>query len=453
MSQHTYSTYKKMPVVLGVLIWLVAWGFFHAYLVSIQNFQPQSLIAQENESLEQSFQDAYVNKDIVPLSWEVASFGIDSEIPVNAQAAILIDIDSGAVLFEKNADEIIPPASMTKLVAMYVVFQEIATGAVSLDDIVPLPPESWATNAPPGSSLMFLNDGHIVTLYELLLGLALPSGNDAAVAVAYYISGGMEEFLQQMNSEVANLGLANTHFVDSSGYDEKNTTTAREFATFARHYVQQYPESLDLFHSVKSMVYPQEHNLPTWRKGKDLPITKANTNPALGVIEGVTGLKTGFIPQSGYNFVLTIERDGTRILSVTMGGPGKNTSEGNRYRLQDARNISNYAYDNFKTVHYDDLLCLNLPVLGGNENIVYVHEYRNEGITVPANAETLTRTVDIPPFCTSPIMQGDVLGKVVYTVDDITVLEIDLYADRTIENAGTIKSSVDYVVAAILSVQ
>src|SRR5574344_1148313 len=257
------------------------------------------------------------------------------KLDIAAESAILIDTATGSILFEKNADEIIPPASMTKLVEMYVVFNAVKAGEVTLDDVVPLPKQSWAINMPYDASLMFLAQGQTVTLRELLLGLAIASGNDASVAVAYYICGGMEPFVKRMNDAVQALGLTHTHFVESSGYSEKNVTTAREFASFARVYINTFPEALAQFHSQKQISYPLQRNLPEWEQkdGDKQAVTQYNTNKLLGVLPGCDGLKTGFIFESGYNLALTAKRYGTRFLSVTMKGPGKGTAQGNKYRV------------------------------------------------------------------------------------------------------------------------
>ena len=133
-------------------------------------------------------------------------------LPSNAGSAIIIDTSKGNILYEKNADEIIPPASMTKLVVMYVIFQEIAAGGISLDDIVPLPAESWSVNLPRDSSIMFLGQNQTVTVDELLKGMSVASGNDAAIAAALYISANFKNFLTRMNYDMAFLGLVITQF-------------------------------------------------------------------------------------------------------------------------------------------------------------------------------------------------------------------------------------------------
>ena len=233
-------------------------------------------------------------------------------LSVKAKSAILIDADNGFILYEKNADKIIPPASLTKLVVMYIAMKDVTAGKIALSDVVPLIPQSWAINAPIGSSLMFLGEGQRVTLEELLRGMAVVSGNDAAVAVACYISGNTIEFVKRMNAEMAELGLTQTHFVEPTGYSEENKTTAREFAAFCRVYLEKFPQTIELFHNVREFTYPQEHNLPVNYIQKSaiagtLPVTQEPTNRVLMKLQGADGLKTGFINESGYSsFILFI---------------------------------------------------------------------------------------------------------------------------------------------------
>ena len=203
---------------------------------------------------------------------------------------------------------------MTKIFLMYTVFQKIKDGKISLDDVVPLPEECWASRMPPRSSLMFLGKGQTVTLKELLTGIAVCSGNDASHAVAYYLFGDTGKFISEVNRQIQLLGLTKTRIEEPSGYSEQNVTTAREMAAFARVYVSKYPESLELFHSVKKFTYPSQKNLPPNQKKRQpqdfskgildeiwTPVTQENTNKLLKTLEGCDGLKTGYIDESGYN--------------------------------------------------------------------------------------------------------------------------------------------------------
>jgi len=311
-----------------------------------------------------------------------------------------------------------------------------------MDDIVPLPPESWAQNAPLHSSLMFLEQGQTVTLHELLLGLAVSSGNDAAIAIAQYVSGSVENFVVRMNNEIEVLGLTKTHFVEPSGYDEHNVTTAREFAAFARIYVTRYPEALTDFHSVPSFTYPKEQNLAPWHKneGKDHSITQYNTNKALGVIEGVNGLKTGFIYESGYNISITAERNGTQLLTVSLKGQGSNGTEGNIWRVKDARTMLESAFSSIRTIPQPQFDAVSYPVSKGKESAIKVRETCTSPLTIPYDSQaatqpTLSRFINISPI-TAPLEVGQQIGTITYKTGDIVIAEIPLVADRKIKAAN-----------------
>ena len=414
----------------------------------LQNPSAQELSPEETSIFQQVKDSLYPQSIVGPLPYPVTP----AEFAVHLGSAILIDAATGSILYEKNADAVIPPASMTKLVVMYVVFQEIATGRISLDDIVPLPPESWAVNAPPQSSLMFLAEGQTVTLRELLLGLAVASGNDAAVAVAHYVSGSVDKFIERMNREMELLGLEKTRFVEPSGYSELNLTTPREFAAFARTYLSRYPESLEAFHSQATISYPQEHNLAEWHKGKEQTIFQRNTNKLLEVLPGCDGLKTGFIYESGYNLSLTAQRGETRFISVTMMGPGTGSVEGNRYRVADGTTLMEWAFSCFATHFKAEIKPLAIPVLGGSKSSVTVAPLHTNPLTVPAllkdespttAAHSITAQINIPSYIQAPLQAGDVVGKITYSLGDIVLEEVPLLAVTSIDEGNVFKQLLD----------
>lgn len=375
------------------------------------------------------------------------------ELEIWANSAILIDTSNGNILYEKNADKIIPPASMTKLFAMFVVEEEIAAGRLSYDQKIPLPPETWACNMPPHSSLMFLGKDQNVTLEELLLGLSICSGNDAAYALAFATCGSMEEFVGRMNQVAENLGLKNTHFVESSGYSEKNSTTAREMAAFCKIYIQNHPDSIQRFHSVLDFTYPKKHNLAQgdviqaqdFSQGLPehitMPITQKNTNPLLGKLVGVDGLKTGYIDESGYNLSLTAVRNGNRFLSITMEGPGKSSSEGQKGRIHDGTELMEWAFSSFADF---SLEMYNHPyfarVFGAKEKgINLIPAYTDKTLTVPyvcgesmeENLQNVKVYLNIENLFGS-VNAGDTCGNIKFYLDDYKLLEIPLLADRTV---------------------
>lgn len=385
------------------------------------------------------------------------------QLDIWAKAAILVDVSNGNILYEKNADAIIPPASMTKLFAMYVVEEEIAAGRFSYDQLIPLPPESWACNMPPHSSLMFLGKGQRVTMEELLLGLSICSGNDAAYALAYTVSGSMEAFVERMNQVAFDLGLSNTHFVESSGYSELNQTTAREMAEFATVYLRRHPDSLHRFHSVLDFTYPKAKNLaPGDRPAaqdftKGLPqkitmaITQENTNPLLGKLAGCDGLKTGYIDESGYNLSLTAVRDHTRFLSVTMGGPGNNAREGQAGRIHDGTELMEWAFKNFADVSLELKVhpYLVRSFNSSEKMLRLVPAFTESSFTVPyvsgnsmaENLDSLRIEVQLPDYCWGAVEHGSLQGKIVISVAGYILQEIPLVADRNL-NRGNVLSAV-----------
>lgn len=396
----------------------------------------------ERQSLETLLNNTYPqnrNEKLKSLPYQTKSASLN----VSSGAAILVDCSNGCILYEKNADEIIPPASLTKLFVMYVAFKEIRDGNLSLDEYVQPPESSWAINMPADSSLMFLGQGHKVTVDELLTGLAVASGNDAALALAYKISGSTKAFVDRMNYEVMALGLEKTHFVEPSGYSEKNVTTARELAEFCRIYINTFPESLEKYHSRTEISYPLQKNLPSWQqdKGDSFSVYQKNTNPLLGKMEGCDGLKTGFIYESGYNLALTAQRKNVRFLSVTMKGPGSGSKEGNFYRVKDGTLLMEWAFSSFKDYFPFEHLppFFTVPVPAGKQKFVNLVPAWENAVTVPVfseNAAEVKAEVSVPRYIFGGTEKGKVYGQIQYKIGEIVLETVPLVADRNVEKSG-----------------
>ncbi|MDR0452633.1 MAG: D-alanyl-D-alanine carboxypeptidase, partial [Treponema sp.] len=278
---------------------------------------------------------------------------------LGSRAAALIDAETGALLYAKNPDLPIPPASLAKLMTIHVALKEAAAENASLDETVELPRQSWAINQPPRSSLMFLAAGQRVTIRELILGLAVPSGNDAAVAIALRFARSVDAFTGKMNAEARSLGLEKTWFAEPSGISEYNFTTAMEFARFCREYLRMHPETLAEFHSMPDFAYPKAENVAERYRANPGTIVQQNHNRLLDssppgsrrnpdAVEGVDGLKTGYIDEAGYNIALTASREGTRLIAVILGAPAN--YRGERVRNEDGRNLLNWGFANFRTL-------------------------------------------------------------------------------------------------------
>lgn len=400
------------------------------YLLTFsQNPKVNNLSIEESNILINTLNQLYPEKIISYPEYDISKY--NENLQINAKSAILIDAKTGTIVYEKNADEIIPPASMTKLVVMYTIFKEIQKGKISLKDIVPLPPESWAINAPPQSSLMYLSKGDIVTLEQLMLGMSVMSGNDAAVACACYVAGTVENFIKIMNQHMADIGLTNTKFVDSSGYSELNQTTAREFVQFIRIYLNTFPEALTKFHNKTHMTF----------KGT----TFTSTNKVLGKVEGIDGIKTGFIYESGYNYALTCIRNNTRIISIIMGGPGQNSIEGNKFRIIDSSLLTEWFYSYYHNVMLEQDN-FNVNVFLGTTNATKLIPSSFSLITLPKSDDKLTVKKNIPQYVNAPIKVGEQLGSLEYYLGNTLVKTVPLVSDRNINKSNSIKVMIDKIV-------
>ncbi len=350
---------------------------------------------------------------------------IKADFDLNAGSAILLDANTGYIIYEKNADQTIPPASMTKLFLIECVMEKISRGEARLDQTIPLGPEAWASNAPPRSSLMFLGKGQIVTLEELLTGLSVASGNDAAAAIASALFGTMDDFLKDANDLVKAMGLEKTVIVEPSGYSEKNLTTPREMATFCRLYIKQFPEALEKFHSIKTFTYPKEKNLPPEQRNRapqdfsrGIPdeiwtaFEFENTNKLVDVLPGCDGIKTGYIDESGYNLALTTKRGNERFISVTMRGSGKNRAEGDANRFIDGTKLQEWAHKNFS--HYEASAFsgteFTLPLYGSQKMFARLMAKENRGLCVPKKAK-ISVVTNTPKYLFGKIEFGKQYGS------------------------------------------
>lgn len=385
---------------------------------------------------------------------------------VSAVSALLLDFETGDVLFEKDADKVIPPASLTKLFSMYVVLSLVESGEVKMEDEVPLPPSSWASRMPPHSSLMFLGKNQRVTVQELLTGLAVSSGNDAAYALAFYMAGSMEKFIELMNGVASSLNLTHTHFVESSGYSEKNTTTAREMAAFARTYIARFPYSLKLFHSLPSFSYPKKHNLAAEdsdeKRAQDfssgipdevrMEIYQENTNPLLGKLDGADGLKTGYIDESGYNLILTVKRGNMRIISVTLGGKGRNLQEGQMYRSSDGRALTEYAFSSFMNLELkDERKQYTLRSLYASPSVLTVVPlYERNVLCLPLSLikeeSSVHRSVYLPQVIRGKVREGERVGRVEYSISHQILFELPLVSEMETKNGSIFSKAADAII-------
>lgn len=274
-----------------------------------------------------------------------AMTGFPSPPELTARSAILVEAGSRTVLYARNPHLVIPPASLTKVVAIDVALAAAAQGEVRLDRRFSPPSESWAENQPPDSSLMFLGPGQELTMRELLAGLAISSGNDAAVALAVLLDGGVPAFARRMNARSRDLGLTDLYFVEPSGLSPQNTITAHAFARFLLAHIQRFPWTLEALYNRTSYTYPDEQNRTSGSARS--PITQSNRNTLVGTLEGVDGIKTGFIEESGYHLAATAERNGRRLVAIILGIDAESHARGGAIRAAEAEALLEYGFRAF----------------------------------------------------------------------------------------------------------
>lgn len=356
---------------------------------------------------------------------------------IQAKSAVLIDSASGFILYEKNSDLIIPPASLTKIMTMHLVLNAVEQGFLSFDNKINITKSDTTINLQYNSTSMNLEEGMQVSVNDLLLGLAIVSANDAAYALARKISGTVEAFVIEMNKEAKKIGLNNIYFEEPSGLSFRNTVSAKEYAFLVRYYINAHPYALEKYHSKKYFSFPHEENMPLGRNApKTLPILK-NRNSLLWTYAGCDGLKTGYISESGYNIALTAKKGNTRLIAVVLGGLGSSTSEGSKNRESDGEKILNYGFENFITI-YPELTAINSVRIykGLDFEIKPVPEY-SLSFTIPKYyVKDIVGKVKKDEYKVAPIKKGDTLGEIVFLKDSKIIYKIPLIAPKDIETTN-----------------
>ncbi len=372
---------------------------------------------------------------------------MDNPVPdLNCKSAVLIDWKTGALLYSKNGEEEIPPASMTKLMTLHLVYNAIDSGRISRDEIVVIGKDADFRSLPPHSSLMFLQEGQRVSVLDLMKGLAVPSGNDAAIALADVTAGSVSAFVKLMNDEASRLGFKSMHFEDASGLSSGNRVTAADFAGFCAYYIRKHPEALKELHSLSSFTYPRRENIPPGGKAVYGPITQKNRNNLLGVFSWVDGLKTGYIDESGYNIALTADYGGRRLVAVLMGGPGRNAGEGSFIRAVDAVNILSYGFYRFAEYMPAADKLVSVAVYGGKKKRVKVVVPGAGPVTIPREAAYVAETVfELSGPVKAPVVKGDEIGKVKVLINGEKVAAYSVVAGEDVRRGSLFTRILDAV--------
>ncbi|MEC8693735.1 MAG: D-alanyl-D-alanine carboxypeptidase family protein [Pseudomonadota bacterium] len=345
---------------------------------------------------------------------------------LQATGYLLIDATNGEVLVEHNADQPLPPASLTKMMTAYIAEREIAEGRMSFDDKVPVSIKAWKT----GGSRMFIREGTEVRLEDLLRGIVIQSGNDASVAVAEYIAGSEDVFADVMNQTAVSLGMTNTQFKNSTGLpQEEHYTTAKDLGKLAARTIADFPETYAIYRE-KNFTYNG--------------IKQANRNSLLFRDPSVDGLKTGHTEEAGYCLVASAERDGFRLISVVMGTASE------KVREQETTKLLQYGFRYFKgqTVFAAGQ---SLPesareVWFGESEMVELVPTESLYVTLPLGRESAIQAMlDAPDTLDAPLDAGAVVGNVKIMLGERILAESPVAVAEAVPEGGFFKRMVDFV--------
>ncbi|WP_158013993.1 D-alanyl-D-alanine carboxypeptidase family protein [Sphingomonas sanxanigenens] len=346
-----------------------------------------------------------------------------------AQVAFLKDLSSGAVLYAKDADRRMPPASMAKMMTVYVVFDMIKKGELKEDRLMHVRPETrkrW--HGPAAGSTMFLSVDEDVSVQNLLHGIVTLSGNDACVVLAEGISGTEEAFVARMNEAAKKIGLANSHFGTSNGWPDEGRTyvTARDLATLAQRTIEDFPQLYKKY-------YSQTHF--TWGKtlGSGQDITQMNRDPLLGKVQGADGLKTGHTEEAGYGFTGSAEQNGRRLVMVVAGLDSYNG------RATESVRFIEWGFRAWasKPLFKQGAAVETVEVQQGAEDQVGLVAPRNLAVTLPGGAASnmQVKVVYQGPV-KAPIKKGQHIADLVVTTPDTPPQIMPLVAAADVEEAG-----------------
>lgn len=345
---------------------------------------------------------------------------------IAASSYILMDARTGKVIVEENADDQLPPASLTKIMTAYIAEVEIDNGNMSLDDEVHISEKAWRTQG----SKMFVDINSRVRVEDILRGIIIQSGNDAAVAMAEHLAGSEDAFADMMNQHAQLLGMTNTVFMNASGLDTDeayNIMSARDLAILARATIIDHPDHYSIY-AEREFTYNG--------------ITQPNRNTLLFRDRNIDGMKTGWTTAAGYCLVASGERDGMRLISVVMGTASEDA------RAAESQKLMTYGFRYFEThkLYDQNEVVSSTKVWSGKENTVELGVPDEVVITIPrGQAGEMQANMLLDETITAPIEAGQVLGTVEIVLGDETLYHGNVVAMQSVERAGLFKRLIDFL--------
>ena len=370
------------------------------------------------------FSNVTAGAQTVPISeddwalWETTGQAIAFDGEIDCKSAILMEAQTGEVLFEKNADESLPPASVTKIMTLLLVMEAIEQGKIKWDDTV----TASAHACSMGGSQIYLKEGEHMSVEDMIKSVVIASANDAALALAEHIAGSEQSFVKMMNDKALQLDMINTKFENTNGLDDttlNHYTSARDIAIMSRELIKH--EKILEYSSIW---------MDTIRNGE---FGLTNTNRLVRFYKGCNGLKTGSTSKAGFCVSATAERDGMTLICVIMGAENRDT------RNQIATQLLDWGFANYGLFSKPAGQLYDIPVKGGTQRTVNA-EFGGFYCVMPkSDIEKIQEQAQLDaPFYTAPIRVGDKLGKVVYTLNGKQIGSVSILSTQNIEKIGFI---------------
>lgn len=364
----------------------------------------------------------------IPSIAEEADLQTPAPPEIAASAYVLQDFNTGKILAENNADAKLAPASLTKIMTVYVVFREISNGHLHLQDLATISQKAWRTQG----SKMFVDVNSQVAIEDLLKGVIIQSGNDASVALAEHVAGNELTFADMMNQHAQRLGMVNSHFENSDGLPSPNHyTSARDLAILTSALIKEFPQYYPLF-SQKEFTYNK--------------ITQQNRNMLLSRDESVDGVKTGHTEEAGYCLVASALRNGMRLISVVMGTKSVNA------RANENQNLLNYGFRFFESHRlYEGKKSLSeARIWKGDTDMLPLGLPEDLFVTIPRRQfNDIKAVINVDKMISAPVKEGDKLGTVNVTLKDQVLANKDLVALKTVNKGNIIRRLYDSAVILI----
>lgn len=360
-------------------------------------------------------------------SFSYAATVLSAPPELNNKSYVLMDYETGQILAAKNENEKLAPASMTKMMTSYIIEQKLLKGELTEDEQVRMNESAWCRGSST-ESCMYVPLNGTATVLEMLRGIIIQSGNDASKAMAEHIAGNEGTFAHMMNQEAKRVGMVNTHFINSTGMPaEGHYSTAKDMAVLAQHIIKD-----------SSKYYPIYSEKEFTFNG----IKQGNRNALLYTDPSVDGLKTGHTEEAGYCLTTSSKRGPMRLISVIFGTPSMNE------RASQTRTLLAWGFANFETANVQpaNQVLARAKVWFGKEDDVQIGLAENFNVTMPkGQADKIKTQLVVQPKLNAPLAKGQVVGKLVASLDGKVIAEKPLVALKPVEEAGLFARMIDHI--------